>query len=583
MLSFTIKIFFMKTTILLFLFITILSSRYAFAQSPTFDWAKSTEGSFSNDQGREILTDANGDVYIIGHFEGTVDFDPGFGVQNLTSNGNLDIFIQKLDANGNFIWVKQIGGPNLDDPSAATIDLDGNIYLAGKFKGTVDFDPSAGTQNLSSGGAINIFIQKLDLNGNFIWAKRAVANEANDIAVDINGNVYTTGSFSNSGNFDPGGSSAYTFTSNGGEDVYINKLDSNGNTLWASYMGSSDDDKGLGLAVGNNGRLYVTGTFRGTADLNPSFGVYTALNAGSEDVFIIRLSSLGGFDWAKQIGGGSNDIAYAITTDANDNVYTAINFSNTVDFDPGLNTSNLMSNGGSDIAIQKLDANGNFIWAKHMGGPSFDNADAITTDIYGNVYTTGWFKQNVDFDPGTGTTILSSNSTSSTNIYIQKLDSNGDFVWAESFGAGGGASDRGRSIHVDSSLNVYLTGYYEATADFDPGPNTAFLTPTSFGEEEVFILKLNQAMPTALASVSSTNNYLSIYPNPTSGIVSIPLQSLPGEKSIRVYSSNGQLVHTENNIIADNYLLDIEIQPQGLYHIEVSNSKEKYYAKIIKN
>src|SRR5690606_34788005 len=102
----------------------------------------------------------------------TVDFNPGLEVFNLTSNGLQDIFIQKLDQNGNFIWAKQIGGSGIDEARSIAIDGEGYIYVTGHFSETVDFNPGVGEYNITSNGNTDIFIEKLDLDGNFVWAKR---------------------------------------------------------------------------------------------------------------------------------------------------------------------------------------------------------------------------------------------------------------------------------------------------------------------------------------------------------------------------------------------------------------------------
>src|SRR5690606_1414173 len=119
----------------------------------------------------------SGNVYTAGTFIGTADFDPGAGVYYLSSEGDMDIFIQKLDTNGNFVWAKSMGGINWDYGYSVAVDVSGNVYTTGSFRETVDFDPGAGIYNLTSQGGTDIFIQKLDADGNFVWANRMGRSE----------------------------------------------------------------------------------------------------------------------------------------------------------------------------------------------------------------------------------------------------------------------------------------------------------------------------------------------------------------------------------------------------------------------
>ncbi len=175
------------------------------SSAQNFQWAKQM-GSTDWDKGTAIALDSNGNVYCTGDFRGTVDFDPGPGVFNLTAGGTQDIFISKFDASGNFIWAKQIGAAGWEESHALSLDEDGNIYAAGFFLGPTDFDPGAATFILNSSPGGDAFISKLDSAGNFVWAKQiggTLAVTAYALSVDENGNVYTTGFFDGTADFDP--------------------------------------------------------------------------------------------------------------------------------------------------------------------------------------------------------------------------------------------------------------------------------------------------------------------------------------------------------------------------------------------
>jgi len=467
---------------------------------PEYAWAKNLGGS-SNDYGNSIAIDSSGNTYTTGWFSGTVDFDPGPGVANLTSAGLEDIFITKLDANGNYVWAKNLGSSSTDSGSSIAIDSSGSTYTTGSFSGTADFDPGAGTAYLTSAGFDDIFISKLDANGNYVWAKNLGSSSNTDygvsIAIDSSGNTYTTGWFSGTADFDPGAGTA-NLTSAGSFDIFITKLDANGNYVWAKNLGGSSGDEGNSITIDSSGNTYTTGSFSGTADFDPGAGTANLTSAGSADIFISKLDANGNYVWAKNLGGSSTDDGYSIAIDSSGNTYTTGSFWVTADFDPGTGTANLTSAGYSDIFISKLDANGNYVWAKNLGGSSGDYGYSIAIDSSGNTYTTGYFNGTADFDPGTGTANLTSAGVE--DIFITKLDANGNYVWAKNLG--GSDYDGGKSIAIDSSGNTYTTGYFNGTADFDPGTGTANLT--SAGSYDIFISKLTPGVAPTVTNITSS-------------------------------------------------------------------------------
>lgn len=485
----------MKKIILSTLTLLTISSSLK-AQDASFDWAKSMGGS-NNEVGRSITTDGSGNVYTTGTFQGTADFDPGVGVANLISAGSTDLFIQKLDASGNLIWAKAIGATGAEIGFSITTDVSDNVYTIGSFSGTVDFDPGAGISNLIAVGGSDIFIQKLDSDGNFIWAK-AMGGSGNDygrsITLDASGNVCNTGSFQSTVDFNPG-AGVDNLVSAGSNDAFIQKLDTDGNFIWAKAIRGGSNNIGSSIATDLSGNVYTAGSLQGTADFDPGVGVNNLVSAGNTDIFIQKLDASGNFVWAKRMGSWYIDAATSIKTDDLGNIYTTGYYGYTVDFDPGAGTHELESAGFTpyDIFIQKLDASGNFVWAKSMGGSYDDLAYSIALDDAGNIYSTGRFQATADFDPGVGIENLV--SAGANDIYVLKLDPSGNYVWAKSMGGVGSGSDIGFSLTVDGSNNIYTTGLYRYTVDFDPGAGVSNLTTA--GNDDMFIQKLKQCVPTS--------------------------------------------------------------------------------------
>ncbi len=464
-----------------------------------FEWV-ATYGSFNFDQGRSLTLDSSGNVYLTGYFGSTTDFDPGPGIQNFNTNGSHDVFVQKLDSAGNMLWTRTFGGNFSDQAFAIAVDSLGNVYTAGYFQDTVDFDPGSAVFNAGAGGGGDMFIQKMDSAGNFLWVKTFQAPQgqtARSIATDRAGDIYITGDFSGSVDFDPG-PGTFTLISNGNPGSFILKLDAQGNFIWARATTGNDHCRAKGIAIDGQFNVYTTGLFFGTADFDPGPGVFNRSAAnGISHVYIQKLDQNGNFLWAKTFGGAQLQWSEgtAICVGPSGTVHSTGFFTGTVDMDPGPGTSFLSSSGDRDVFVHTLNANGNFVWAKSFGGNSGDMANSITADPQGDVYTTGRFQDTVDFDPGLTSTYAISNGA--YDVFVQKLDANGRFQWVRSFG--GSATDIGTSIGVSPTDKIYTAGFFNGTVDFDPGP--ALSSHNSRGQMDIFLQMMAECQPQSSTEV----------------------------------------------------------------------------------
>ena len=370
-----------------------------------FIWARQLGGT-AGDAANGVVVDASGNVYIVGAFQGTADFDPGAGTLNLTSNGSDDVFVTKLDVAGNSVWARALGGTSQDVGSGVGLDAAGHVYIAGRFAGTVDFDPGPGTFNLTSAGAHDAFVIKLDSAGNFVWAKQ-LGGTGNDqglaLAVDAAGSGHTVGFFSSTVDFDPG-AGTFNLTATG-SDVFVSKLDGAGNFVWAGRM---EGDFPGGVRVDASGSVLTVGNFSGTGDFDPGPNTFNLTSAGGPgDVFISKLDSAGHFVWARRVGGTALEFGNAVAVDSTGNVYAVGGFEGVADFDPGPALFQLTSAGGSDGFVSKLDASGNFVGAGQLGGTSTDSVQGAAVGPGGSVHVVGNFSGTADLDPGPGTFNLS--------------------------------------------------------------------------------------------------------------------------------------------------------------------------------
>ncbi len=461
----------------------------AVAQGVNLEWAKQYGGS-KYDEGRSVFVDKERNVYTTGTFADTADFNTG---SKLIASGGTDIFVSKQDPTGATVWVKRFGGSGNDAGSGIVLDTAGNIYITGAFSDTVDFNEGGTPLTLVSPRSTNVFVLKLDKDGATVWASgmggTTSGDEGTGIALDAAGNVYTVGIFFGTADFDPGPATA-NLTNAGSSDIFVSKLNASGAYVWAKGFGGNRLDRGEDIAVDAWGNVYTTGYFMRTADFDPGTNVVNLISGGNTyDAFISKLSTDGDFVWAKQISGANPVMANGIALDDAANVYTTGMFNATTDFDPGTANFDMTSAGGTDIYVSKLDSSGSFVWARQMGGSPGIGGDRgydIDVDHKGNVYSTGFFHGTADFDPGSETYELTA-PAGAMDIYVSKLNTSGNFVWAKQL-TGSSNTKWGIGIEVDGSGNVYTTGHFSNSTDFDPGPGNFDIL--SYGGSDIYIHKL---------------------------------------------------------------------------------------------
>ncbi|HDP76053.1 MAG TPA: T9SS type A sorting domain-containing protein [Bacteroidales bacterium] len=601
-----------------------------FDSAGNFLWAKRMGGT-GWDGGNSIAIDASGNVYITGVFSGTADFDPGEGTYTLTSAGERDIFVSKLDSAGNFVWARRMGGTGLNGGNSIAIDASGNVYITGYFCGTADFDPGAGTYTLTSAGEADIFVSKLDAAGNFVWAKRMGGtgwDVGRSIAIDASSNVYTTGWFEGTADFDPG-EGTYTLSSAGEDDIFVSKLDAAGNFVWAKRMGGTDWDEGRSIAIDDSGNVYTTGYFRGTADFDPGEGTYTLTSAGGRDIFVSKLDAAGNFLWARRMGGTYDDYGRSIAIDASGNVYTTGYFLGTADFDPGEGTYTLTSAGGRDIFVSKLDAAGNFVWAKRMGGTDWDEGYSIAIDTSGYVYTTGYFEGTADFDPGEGTYTLT--SAGGADIFVHKMSpctptygtdvvtACDSYTWIDGntytastntptftlTNAAGCDSVVTLNLTINSVTDITTTidgntitannssaTYQWLDCDNDyaiiPGETNQSFTATANGSYAVELTENGCVDTSACVSITTVgidgnyfDNLFSVYPNPTNGKLYISVNDELDNVQVTVRNIKGREIYRKLYKATRQIELNFDY-PAGVYILELWFDNRKSTLKLIK-
>ena len=522
-------------------------------------------------------------------------------------------------------WAKQIGADAQDQGRSIAVDASGSIYTTGTFSDTVDFDPGIGTYFLTSTGLDDVFISKLDSLGNFMWAGSwgwLNFDLGLSITVDTNGFVYSTGLFQGTADFDPG-VGVFNLTASG-LDGFVVKMDaSTGNLVWAKQFPFESS----AIAVDPNGNVITVGRQNGSA-------------------FLSKLDASGNPVWTKEFATQSGDCgASSLVLDALGNIYTTGFFIDTVDFDPGLGTYNLVGEYYGDAFICKLDAGGNFQWAKQLSGNGNEYGVTIALDASGNVYTSGVLNATADFDPGVGTYNLSSAGIGNSDGYISKLNSSGDFVWAKQLGGAIGSSLFISSIVLGADNNVYSIGNFSQTVDFDPGTGTNNLTSsgpydvfiskldnngnfistlqfagsgfaegrslvldnvgnifatgnfkattdfdplagvfnlTSNGADDIFIIKLqNELENTTSINEDSWTSKINLYPNPTTSALTIESDKIFENANLIVRNAIGQEIFSDTYSSTNSITFNLNGE-SGVYFIEINDTGKVAILKVIK-
>lgn len=566
------------------LMFTLTNSR---AQEIEPTWGGSF-GSSGSDLGYDLTLDATGHVYIVGAFEGTTDMDPGPDVFELTSAGGSDIFVSKFDTTGTLLWAKAMGGI-YNDGSAATIAVDpeGNVYTTGGFMGTADFDPGPATFNMTAAttGQTDIFITKLDANGELVWAKGIVGgtwwDNSYDIAIDPSGSVVVVGRFYYQGgprDFDPGPGTY--FLSAGHEDIFVLKLTTAGDFVWAVAFGTApDESRGYSLAVDDEGSILTTGYFRGTVDFDPdTVDTYNMTSVGTWNVFYHKMDADAHFLWARALPVTTttyyNDGSYGskITVGSGGDLFATGRFSGTIDFDPGAGNWPMTAIGNNDAYVLKFTPNGDLVWARSLGGNGLDEGMCLTA-ANGDLFLTGTFDSTADLDPGPA--VFSLTPEGDADMFLLQLDTSGVLINATSMGGGG--YDRAHAMKVSPSGARYVTGWFAATTDLDPG--SGVWSAVSAGSNDAYVVKLADSDDTGFgAGLNGALSSFSIHPNPANDRVNIVCNAdLFGKRGvIEVFDATGRVVLAEQvpSLMAVQPVDLSALRSEGLYLVQVKVAGE---------
>jgi uncharacterized delta-60 repeat protein len=396
-------------------------------------------GTSSPDKGNGVTMDSDNNIYVTGFTNG--------GLDNNTSSGESDIILIKYNHSGVKQWTQQLGTSSEDIGNGVTTDSDNNIYVTGSTAGGLDNNTNSGRQD--------IILVKYNSSGTKQWTQQLGGSEVdvgNGVTTDSNNNIYVTGS---TALWYSGGSprGLDNNTSSGATDMFLVKYDSSGSKQWTRQLGTSFGESGLGVMVDSSDNIYVTGNTDGGTLIQPS--------PGEVDIILVKYNSSGTKQWTKQLGTSSNESGYGVTVDNSSNIYVT-----------GSTSGGLYENtnsGGYDVFLEKYNSDGNRQWTRQLGSSSTDQGTGVTVDSYNNIYVTG----------NTGGELDGKTNSGGGDIFLVKYNSSGTKQWTKLLGSS--AADYGMEVTVDSSNNIYVTGYTAGGLD----------GKTNSGGNDIFLVKYN--------------------------------------------------------------------------------------------
>lgn len=544
-----------------------------------------------------------------------------------------------------FNWVQQMGTTDGYDRVTLAPDPNENILTAGLFEGSCNFGDSDNEFELEAGPSKDIFISKTSPDNEFISTIQirsvdpAYGLYLGSMITDPAGNIYITGSYYSTVDFDPDPAEDYlveeVVDSNNDQDIFVAKYSPEGDFLWVKTVGYHDTDIGRNLIITSTGNLIVTGEFRYSVDFDPGEGT-TTLNTNNKGVFIWTLSPDGDFIDAKAIVGDSNSFGVIYTTiDENDNLYLTGRIYGTFDFDPGPATYSVTASGPNVLTyLCKLDNNLSCLWTKLLtlsgsSGAIFD----IEVDAEGALFLGGSFWVGIDLDPSAESS-FDLVSAGNDDGFVAKLDMNGEFVWGKHFGGTDG--DEVPTIEFGNDGNIWVgVNVRSTTMDMDPGAGTQLITTgggydlalvelnadgefnnmihitgsqlqqvydilfTSTGlytggsftgttdfdpGSGVTTMYPNESWDYFLLKLSDTpstvqnelqDKHAVLYPNPTDGIVNLSLAGAKGRRNVEIYNATGALLDTVQ-IDHTQSTIDFSHMPAGVYVIKTKDDKGDY-------
>jgi hypothetical protein len=421
-------------------------------------------GDAENQTANAIAADESGDVFVAGYFDGVMDL----GGMVVASAGGSDAFVAKLGPTGTPVWGRGFGNAAYQSVSSLAVDMGGSVLATGTFAGAIDF----GGGQLVATGSADVFLAKLDPQGGYVWGKRfggPQSQGATAVRVGAAGAAFVTGFFTGAIDFGTG-----ALPSVGAADVFLAKVDSAGNTVWAKSFGDAANQYGEALGVTAAGDVVLAGDYLGSIDFGGGPLVNTG-GIGAMKLFVAKLDADGKHVWSKSFGESGKISNIHLATSPQGDVGITGSFTGAVDFGGG----SLVATGGSSFFVAKLDATGQHVWSKSLGDPGSTTSASIALDAAGNAILAGGFLGSVDFGGGQ----LASIGEGSSDAFLAKFGAVGAHIWSKRFGDAFAQSANAVALTPEGQIAV--VGSMAGTINFGGGPLM------SAGQSDVFVAEFS--------------------------------------------------------------------------------------------
>lgn len=480
-----------------FILVLLLTCLSLGIKTQTFEWLN-TAGGIKSDKGTKTVTDKNGNIFMTGYYNEEANFGPHNTGFSFTAS--KEAYVAKIDSSGNFLWVRN--GLNYYDDRGLGLCVDpaGNVYVTGTCWGGLEW----GSLNVynSTSYTDQIFVVKLDTDGNEIWMKNAGIDESGfpynddhgqELVSDDQGNIYLTGFISNNDNTPHDAKFDAISISVAGNDslAFLAKLSNDGDWQWVETFGGIVDHRDNAMGIDDEANLYVTGGYTETK----TFGTSTVTSNGLTDIFVVKYDSSGNFQWVQTAGSSLKDRGNAIAYCNDGNMYVTGEFRDSCDFGSN-NLNNYGGPSGRDIFVAQISKDGDWGWATKAGSKKgSDRGNGIATNSEGNIFVTGQYSSDATF----GIFDVDSQGDS-VQAFIAAIDTTGSWRWV--LEGGGYDFDRGAGICVDE-CDVYVTGYFADTITFGT------LTQSPSQGKDIFILRVSNACFYGIPALDSDGDGLS--------------------------------------------------------------------------
>ena len=540
-----------KFKLFFLLFCSIAFSLFSLAQTPEYSWAKMMGNPSMASLNSIVCALPDGNVIMGTDFEESANFGSG----SITSNGATDIAIVKYDSDGEFLNLLHIGGTSDNQIRHIKNNEFGQIYVCGIFYGTIEI----GTYSFTSVGSQDIFLTKVDTNGDILWATTIggiKTDECAALSISNNGNIILGGDFY--GEITIGDS---TLINENGQNIWVASFSDEGEYNKCISIGGTSSDYLSSISCNSFDEIIIAAAWFG----NFTFGDTTITTPYQTGLSYGTMNSELTPQWMKTIDG--TNLAYPISLNIGEdnNILLSGNFNDTLTFGDSTYTIEAFN---QDSYIAKLDSDGNAIWSRHIGSISSDGLITSTTDGYGSIIAAGEYQEEMNF--GDGFTLEYTLCCGIPEIYFVKYHSSGEVMWAKRLT---GTYPRISSISMPNPHELYTTGCLNQEMFFDE--------ITLISEEyKNYLAKMEWEDQTNI----DENNHvfsetLTVAPNPSDGNISINTPSEWENATISVYSIDGRKIYfSQQN---SNSQIKLQLDNVGTYLVVAQNKEQKLHKIIV--